>query len=57
MTKGRLCEFSTVTINDRSMTDWSLIVTVLNSCDVMTDQIFSCCRVIVRAIYPEDFKD
>ena len=40
MTKGRLCEFSTVTIDDRSMTDWSLIFTVLNSLDVMTDQIF-----------------
>ena len=33
-------EFSTVTIDDRSMTDWSLIFTVLNSLDVMTDQIF-----------------
>ena len=40
MTKGRLCEFSTVTIDDRSMTDWSLIFTVLNSLDVMKDQIF-----------------
>ena len=47
MTQRRSREFSTVTINDRSMTDWSSIITVLNSRNVMTDHI--CSHFNIRA--------
>ena len=45
MTQRRFREFSTVTVDDRSMTDRSSIVTVLNSHNVMTDLICSRCTV------------
>ena len=44
MTQSRLRDFITVIIDFRSMTDWSSIVTELNSRNVITDQIVSLCR-------------
>ena len=44
MTQRRLHEFSTVTIDDQSITNRSSIVTVLNSRNIVTDQIFFRCR-------------
>ena len=46
MTQRRLREFSTVTIDDRSMTNRSSIVTELNSRNIMKDQICSRCILI-----------
>ena len=43
MTQLSLGEFITVTIGDQSMTDWSSIVTLINSRKVVTDKICSRC--------------
>ena len=49
MTNRRLGEFRIVTIDDLSMTNRSSIITVLNTGNAMTDQIFSKCRAETTA--------
>ena len=51
MTQRRIREFSTVSIDYQSMTDWSSTFTVLNSRNVTKNQIWSLCtssRVFLR---------
>ena len=47
MTQRRLRESITVTIDNRSINDWSSTLSEIKSRNVMKDQIYSICSIII----------